>query len=106
MSERIVQMAIQNGDLSRYMERIRILYRERLSVLLEAISTYLPTCKVFKVPQGGYFMWLGLPKGVRAGPLVESAKQFNVSFTAGHRCSAVLEGASDSLGLKCFYFIS
>jgi len=65
---------LRRGWLTENLERLKSLYRPRLQAMLEALERFLPEGKWFK-PQGGFFVGLWLPKGVRAERVAEVARE-------------------------------
>jgi DNA-binding transcriptional MocR family regulator len=66
------------------LDRLRVVYAERSRVMCRAIRDALPTA-VFAEPEGGYFVWLGLPAEISSSALQPKAAQFGVTFHAGSR---------------------
>ena len=70
--------------------------RERSTVLCDALERELPDAR-FVRPQGGYFLWVELPRGTDVGALAEAATERGVQFVKG--TDFVLEGGESSLRL-------
>ena len=74
----------------------RAALRERSQTLCEAIAGELPEAR-FVAPEGGYFMWLDLPRGTDVAAMFTAAAARGVQFVKG--ADFVLEGAESSLRL-------
>jgi 2-aminoadipate transaminase len=65
---------LRRGNLEPNLERIRPLLRARRDAMLEALEQHLPSAR-WSRPEGGYFIWLELPREVEEVP--------GVSFVSG-----------------------
>ena len=59
------------------------LCQKRRDSLAAAIDRYLPAGVSYDPPQGGLFLWLRLPEGMRADELLPLACEEGVSFAPG-----------------------
>jgi 2-aminoadipate transaminase len=74
---------IRQGNFESNLERVRDLLRARRDAMLEALETELgQTGAEWSRPQGGYFVWLDLPK-VDAAELLGRATDADVTFVPG-----------------------
>ncbi|MBV9050743.1 MAG: PLP-dependent aminotransferase family protein [Solirubrobacterales bacterium] len=96
VSQSIVYEFCQSGALERSIEMVKQALRERSQALIEALQRELPDAR-FVEPEGGYFVWIDLPRGTDVGALFEAAAARNVQFVKG--ADFVLEGADSSLRL-------
>jgi 2-aminoadipate transaminase len=71
------------GNLEPHIARLRQVYRTRRDVLFAALERHMPRGVTWTQPRGGFFVWLTLPSGVHAGPLVEAARVQGVDFAPG-----------------------
>jgi 2-aminoadipate transaminase len=69
---------------------------QRAHTLCTALQQELPDAR-FVAPQGGYFLWLELPRGTDVNALFKAAAERGVQFVKGS--DFVLEGAESSLRL-------
>jgi 2-aminoadipate transaminase len=83
LNQRIIFEAIKDGFLTTHIPRIRALYAEQCRVMVDALRRELPDWVHFNRPQGGMFIWLRLPQGNDATPLLAHALQANVAFVPG-----------------------
>ena len=69
--------------LDEHVKKLRIVYRERRDVMLEALKLYFPSEINWTRPKGGLFLWLTLPNGMNANELFHEALKQNVAFVPG-----------------------
>jgi 2-aminoadipate transaminase len=80
----IVAYEVARGNfLDEHVKRIRIVYRERRDVMLEALAQYFPSEVSWTRPKGGLFLWVTLPKALDANELFKEALRQNVAFVSG-----------------------
>ncbi len=96
VSQAIVNQFCRSGALERSIETVREALGARAHTLGEALSRELPDAR-FVAPQGGYFLWVDLPRGTDVNALFEAAAARGVQFVKGSEF--VLEGAESSLRL-------
>lgn len=96
LAQAIVNEFCRSGALERSIETVKQALRERALALARALSEHLPQAR-FVPPQGGYFMWVELPRGTDVQALAELAAELGVQFVKGS--DFVLEGALSSLRL-------
>jgi len=70
------------GLLERHLGRVRGEYRRRRDAMVEALKEHCPKVE-FAVPEGGYFIWCRLPRGIAARGLLQEALRERVSFLSG-----------------------
>jgi 2-aminoadipate transaminase len=92
VSQAIVFEFCRSGALERSIEHVKGALRERARALCDA----LPEAR-FVEPEGGYFVWVDLPRGTDVAGLLEAAARRGVHFVKGE--DFVLEGARSSLRL-------
>ena len=68
LSQAIVYEFIRRGSFEPNLERVNGLLRERRDAMLRALERHLPEA-AWTVPEGGYFVWLDLPEGIKASDL-------------------------------------
>lgn len=72
-------------DLDAHVAALRASYREQCAALVRALTAYFPDEVHFTHPDGGFFDWVTLPKGVDAMDLLTQAAipQAHVSYVPG-----------------------
>jgi 2-aminoadipate transaminase len=73
----------RDNFLDEHVKRLRIVYRERRDVMLEALGQYFPSEVIWTRPKGGLFLWATLPNGMDADELFHEALKQNVAFVPG-----------------------
>jgi DNA-binding transcriptional MocR family regulator len=96
VSQAIVHRFCTSGALERSIDTVKGALRERAQTLCAALRDKLPDAR-FVEPEGGYFLWLDLPKGTDVGALFAAAAERDVQFVKGS--DFVLEGGDSSLRL-------
>jgi 2-aminoadipate transaminase len=96
VSQAIVHQFCCSGALERSIETVKAALRERAETLCAALQRELPEAR-FVAPQGGYFLWLELPRGTDVDALFTAASERDVHFVKGS--DFVLEGGGSSLRL-------
>ncbi len=73
----------RDNFLDEHVKRLRVVYRERRDVMLEALAQTFPTEVTWTRPKGGLFLWVTLAKGMDANELFKEALKQNVAFVPG-----------------------
>lgn len=81
-----------DGRLDAHIAALRAHYAAKCDLMAAALRRHLPDA-TFDTPDGGFFLWLRLPAGVRTGELAPLALRRGVEFLAGPRCFA--DGSGD-----------
>ncbi len=80
----IVAYEVARGNfLDEHVKRLRVVYRERRDVMLEALGQYFPSEVVWTRPKGGLFLWVTLPNGMDANEFFQEALKRKVAFVPG-----------------------
>jgi DNA-binding transcriptional MocR family regulator len=96
VSQAIVHRFCTSGAIDKSIETVKHALRERAETLCGALRDKLPDAR-FVEPEGGYFLWVDLPKGTDVGALFAAAAERDVQFVKGS--DFVLEGGDSSLRL-------
>jgi 2-aminoadipate transaminase len=96
VAQGIVNEFCRSGAIERSIETVREALRERASTLCDALTEQLPDA-MFVAPEGGYFLWVDLPRGTDVAALQTAAAQRGVQFVKG--TDFLLEGGDSSLRL-------
>jgi 2-aminoadipate transaminase len=96
VSQAIVHQFCISGALDASIETVKAALRERANTLCSALRRELPQAR-FAQPEGGYFLWLELPRGTDVDALFAAAADRGVQFVKGS--DFVLDGAESSLRL-------
>jgi 2-aminoadipate transaminase len=96
VAQGIVNQFCRSGAVERSTATVREALRERAQTLCEALEEHLPDAR-FVAPQGGYFLWVDLPRGTDVSALADAARERDVLFVKG--TDFLLEGGDSSLRL-------
>jgi DNA-binding transcriptional MocR family regulator len=93
---------IRRGKFESALENTRTELKARRDAMLEALERSMPEGTSWSRPEGGYFLWVDLPQGVKVEPLLEQAREAGVTFVKG--TDFFTEGSGDeSLRLAFSY---
>jgi 2-aminoadipate transaminase len=73
----------QAGLLEAHIERLREVYCERRDAMLRALEAHMPPGVSWTRPAGGFFIWLTLPKPLRAAKVVAQAREARLLIPVG-----------------------
>jgi DNA-binding transcriptional MocR family regulator len=96
VAQGIVNEFARSGGLAKSIETVKQALEERARTLCECLERELPDAR-FVAPQGGYFLWVDLPRGTDVNALFKAAADRGVQFVKGS--DFVLEGGESSLRL-------
>jgi len=82
LPQAIVADLLESGVFETGVATARGLLAERLAVMCDALDEHLPDASYVR-PEGGYFLWLRLPDGVRAAEVSAAARDHEVAFVPG-----------------------
>ena len=74
---------IERGYLEPYLLFLRKEYGERYELLHANLKKHLPKDIIWNVPKGGFYVWLKLPRPVKATPLFKDCLSKGVVFVTG-----------------------
>jgi DNA-binding transcriptional MocR family regulator len=77
---------IANGYLAAHLRKSIKEYRKRRDAMVAALRAHLPAGCSFVTPQGGFSIWVKLPKGIYSLPLLTLARQAGVEFLPSAYC--------------------
>src|SRR6201997_3573538 len=82
VAQAVVYEFCASGAIERSIETVRAALAERASTLAQALRRDLPEAE-FVAPEGGYFLWVTLPRGTDVAALQRAASELGVSFVKG-----------------------
>jgi DNA-binding transcriptional MocR family regulator len=94
VAQAIVFEFCRSGALERSIETVKHALRERARTLCDGLRRELPDAR-FVAPEGGYFLWVELPRGTDVAGMFTAAAERGLQFVKGS--DFVLEGAESSL---------
>ena len=96
VAQGIVNEFCRSGAIDRSIEAVREALRERAQTLCEALAEQLPDAK-FVAPEGGYFLWVDLPRGPTWPPCTRPPP--TAACSSSRAADFLLEGGDSSLRL-------
>jgi 2-aminoadipate transaminase len=94
LTQHFVAAYFAQRDWRAYLDKLRVLYRRRRDVMLEALDEHLPAEASWTRPQGGLFIWAALPDYIDTTDLLARALREHVAFVPGR--AAYLDGRGGS----------
>jgi len=79
---------LQNGGYDRYLRKLRRVLLTQVQQMSHAIARYFPAGTKVTRPQGGYVLWVELPRSVDSLELHRRALQQKISIAPGPIFSA------------------
>jgi GntR family transcriptional regulator/MocR family aminotransferase len=74
---------LASGGLTRHLRRVRVVYAERLAIMLETLAAVMPPSTEWTRPHGGHAIWVTLPAGSDPDALLQSALDAGIRYTPG-----------------------
>lgn len=82
-SQYVIWDYLMHNDLDEHISKIKALYKEQSTAMLNAIDKYFPSSIKHTIPDGGMFMWATLPEGQSSMELFKKAIENKVAFVPG-----------------------
>jgi 2-aminoadipate transaminase len=83
LTERMIAAYIEAGYLEPQVERLIGVYRDKCDTMMRALDERCSNYLSYDRPDGGYFIWLRLPDGLKSPALAELALSEGVSIVPG-----------------------
>jgi len=83
VAQRAVVRFCRDQDLDAHVLTLCAAYRERRDAMLAALAGAMPPGTRWTRPEGGMFVWVTLPAGLEAVPLLAAALERGVAFVPG-----------------------
>ena len=97
-NQRVVAEVLKDGFIDRHVPTIRALYKQQCEAMLAALDREMAGLGLsWNRPVGGMFLWVQLPQGMKAIPLLDKAVEKGVAFVPG---SAFYAGAANESTLR------
>lgn len=84
LTQYVLHHYLINYDLDEHLKRIRTKYAEQSRFMGEMLTKYLPDEVQATQPNGGMFIWLTLPEGLRSDELIHRTMERGVIFVPGN----------------------
>ena len=82
-SQMVLDEYLSANDFDAHLVEAKALYKQRFEMMLGLMEKYLPEGIEFTKPQGGMFIWVTLPEGVKAVDVQNAALKKGVAVIAG-----------------------
>lgn len=79
---------ILSGGYERHLRRLRLEYKLGRDGLIKALNKYFPADTCISFPEGGYLLWVELPKQYDAVKLAKESRAIGINIAAGPIFSA------------------
>jgi DNA-binding transcriptional MocR family regulator len=96
VAQAIVHEFCSSGALERSIATVKAALAERVRLLTEALARELPEAR-YQAPEGGYFMWVELPKEIDVDRVFDEAQRQGVLIVKG--TDFLLEGGRNTMRL-------
>ncbi len=97
---------LRRGNFESNLERVRGLLQARRDAMLAALERDFPAEARWSRPEGGYFLWLDLPGGLRGDELLARAEEVGVAFVKGADFFPAGSGQGESSVRLAYSFVS
>ncbi|WP_408608404.1 aminotransferase-like domain-containing protein [Actinomyces howellii] len=77
-----ISMYLDGFDWKQQIEEFRGMYRGRRDAMVSALEEFMPMC-TWNVPDGGFYVWVGLPEGLDAKDMLPRAVTNLVAYVSG-----------------------
>ena len=88
IGEAALASLLESGGYDRHLRQMRIHFEQQVRQMSQAISKYFPEGTCISRPQGGYVLWVELPKGIDSVALYRASMEERVSISPGPIFSA------------------
>jgi DNA-binding transcriptional MocR family regulator len=88
LSEAAVAELLESGGYERHLRQMRITCEQQVRAFSQAVSKYFPEATRVSRPEGGYVLWIELPREVDSVALFRAALQEGISISPGPMFSA------------------
>lgn len=75
---------LENNNLDEHIDKIKMLYKQQATTMVESMKQYFDSNVKFTIPQGGMFTWVTIEEGKSVLKLFDIAIAKNVAFVPGH----------------------
>jgi DNA-binding transcriptional MocR family regulator len=88
MSEAVVATFLESGGYDRSLRQMRAMFEQQVRSVSHAVSKYFPEGTRVSRPEGGYVLWIELPRGTDSVALFRAAIKEGISISPGPIFSA------------------
>jgi 2-aminoadipate transaminase len=102
LTQMIVERWLLTQPWQEQVKRFRTLYQEKAEVMLDALDAEMPDEVDWTRPQGGFFIWLTMPRGIDTSALLAKAIGRRVAYVPGR--GFFDDGAGGDHARLCFSY--
>jgi DNA-binding transcriptional MocR family regulator len=83
LQQEVIAEFMRDGGYDHHMRRLRAAIRTQATQMIDAVTRYFPPgCKLSR-PQGGYMLWIELPRQVDSRKVFELARNEHIGIAPG-----------------------
>lgn len=79
----VINQFLEDNDLEAQVEKAKEIYRGKAQIMMDSIAEYCPEGVEYTKPEGGMFLWITLPEGMKAVDVQMEAIKKGVVVLAG-----------------------
>ena len=79
----VLYQYLKDNDLDEHLEKARLLYKRKAEYMIACIEKYFPEGYSCTKPEGGMFLWVTLPEGLRGVDIQYAAVKKGIAVCAG-----------------------
>jgi 2-aminoadipate transaminase len=83
IEQRAAVRALKSFDFEGHIAKLCGVYGSRCDTMLDALERHFPNETRWTHPEGGLFLWVELPEGIRGEDVLEDALRAHVAFVPG-----------------------
>ena len=102
LTQMVVERWLITQPWQEQVKRFRTLYQDKAEVMLTALDTEMPVEVDWTRPQGGFFIWLTMPRGIDTSALLAKAIGRRVAYVPGR--GFFDDGSGSDHARLCFSF--
>ena len=90
LTQLVAAQLLKSGQIEEHLPRVRKIYRERGTCMLECLEKYMPKDSgiSWTKVEGGMFIWVTLPESIDTTAMMSEAVAAKVSYVPGEACYA------------------
>jgi 2-aminoadipate transaminase len=82
-SQYVAYEYIHGGYLDKHIETIRNIYKKNRDIMIQELNNHFPVSVKWRVPKGGMFIWIELPKTIDTNIMFQKAIAKKVAYVVG-----------------------
>lgn len=86
LNQKVVLPVIKSKRLPRIFDELRATLQMRRDLTVDLLQQYAPASVSWRIPQGGFNLWVSLPKQANTNDLLAETEKRNISFLPSSSC--------------------